>query len=242
MLSIYNARMSGRLAGRTAVVTGAGRGIGRAIAAAFAREGAKVAICARNAEQLRAAAKETGAFARVCDAAVEDQAAAFVADARRELGGIDILVNNAGVLGPMGPLAKVSPADWEATLKGNATPAFLITREVLAGGLPSCVLFLSSGQGRTGTAGWGPYAAGKHAVEALCSVWADEHKGTPARFISLSPGPTATVMRAAAAPNEDPRTIKSPDAVAEAAVKIVLDASYPSGARLRLDPGGAILC
>jgi NAD(P)-dependent dehydrogenase (short-subunit alcohol dehydrogenase family) len=242
MLSIYNARMSGRLAGRTAVVTGAGRGIGLAIAAAFAREGAKVAICARNAEQLKAAAKETGAFARVCDATVEDQVSAFVADARRELGGVDILVNNAGTLGPMGPLAEVSRADWEATLAGNATSAFLVTREVLRVARPSLVLFLSSGQGRKGTAGWGPYAAGKHAVEALCSVWADEHKGKPVRFISLSPGPTATVMRAAAAPQEDPRTIKSPAAVAEAAVKIALDPAYAGGSLLRLDPGGAILC
>ena len=45
--------MSNRLAGRIAIVTGAGRGIGRGIALGYAREGAKVALVSRNAEELQ---------------------------------------------------------------------------------------------------------------------------------------------------------------------------------------------
>ena len=47
-----------RLAGRRALVTGSSAGIGKAIASALAAEGARVTICARRAERLRAAEAE----------------------------------------------------------------------------------------------------------------------------------------------------------------------------------------
>lgn len=232
--------VNGRLAGKTVVITGAGQGIGKAAAAAFAAEGAKVAICGRDAKKLEATAKDSGAFARVCDATDPKQVDAFVAAAVKELGRIDILINNAGVLGPTGPLADVSPRDWDDTLRGNATGPFLMTRAVLKAARPGCVIGISSGQGRKGTAGWGPYAASKYALEGMTSVWADELKGKT-RFYTLSPGPTATAMRAKAVPGEDPKTIKSAAVVATALVEIVLG-NHESGTLLRLDPAGKILC
>ena len=47
-----------RLEGKVAVVTGANQGIGKAIARALANEGCRLALCARNAEKLAAAASE----------------------------------------------------------------------------------------------------------------------------------------------------------------------------------------
>jgi 3-oxoacyl-[acyl-carrier protein] reductase len=52
---------------KTALVTGASRGLGKAVAAALAAEGAKVAICARDAAPLEAAARETGAIGFAAD-------------------------------------------------------------------------------------------------------------------------------------------------------------------------------
>jgi NAD(P)-dependent dehydrogenase (short-subunit alcohol dehydrogenase family) len=233
--------MSNRFTNKTVVVTGGASGIGLAAAKAFAAEGAGVAICGRDKAALDAAAKETGAFARVCDVTEPARVAQFVADVMGEFGRIDVLINNAGTLGPVGPLADVSPEDWEATLKANATGPFLATRAVLKAAEPSCVIGISSGQGRKGSAGWGPYAASKHALEGMISVWADEYKGKT-RFFSLSPGPTATRMRALAAPKEDPKSIKTPKAVAAALVAIVLDKTLESGTPLRLDPKGKLEC
>ena len=92
-----------QLKGKTAVVTGGTRGIGRAIADCFADEGANVAICARNAEQVADAvkaleAKGVKAFGQVVDIADGPALQAFITKAGETLGGIDVLVSNASAL------------------------------------------------------------------------------------------------------------------------------------------------
>ena len=91
------------LRGKKAVVTGASRGIGRAIADLLADEGADVAICARNAEQVAEAvkaleAKGVKAFGQAVDIADGPAIRAFVAAAGEALGGIDVMVSNASAL------------------------------------------------------------------------------------------------------------------------------------------------
>lgn len=103
-----------QLSGKTAVVTGATRGIGRAIAELFAEEGANVAICARNADQVAetvAALKAKGveAWGDVVDIADGAALRAFVTTAGTTLGGIDILVSNASAL-----VQGARESDWKA--------------------------------------------------------------------------------------------------------------------------------
>ena len=91
------------LKGKTAVVTGATRGIGRAIAELFAEEGANVAICARNPEQVAEAvkaleAKGVKAFGQAVDIGDGPALKAFITKAGETLGGIDVLVSNASAL------------------------------------------------------------------------------------------------------------------------------------------------
>lgn len=89
------------LAGRRAIVLGASRGIGRYTAELLRREGASVALCARNAGDLERAASELKSlgpgdvFAQAAN--LEDGAStrAFARAAVDALGGLDILIHNA---------------------------------------------------------------------------------------------------------------------------------------------------
>jgi 3-oxoacyl-[acyl-carrier protein] reductase len=92
-----------QLKGKTAVVTGGTRGIGRAIAEGFADEGANVAICARNADQVAETVKAlqgrgVNAWGDVVDIADGPALQAFVKASAENLGGLDVLVSNASAL------------------------------------------------------------------------------------------------------------------------------------------------
>ena len=92
------------LKGRKAIVTGGSRGIGRAIAEMLAAEGADVAICARNADGLAAAAEALRAhggnvYSEAVDVADGDAYRAFIAGAAEKLGGLDIFVHNTSSMG-----------------------------------------------------------------------------------------------------------------------------------------------
>ena len=92
-----------KLAGKNCVILGGTRGIGRAIADTLADEGANVAICARNADQVSQAvteleAKGIRATGGSVDVTEGEQLQTWIKSAAEELGGIDILVSNAGAM------------------------------------------------------------------------------------------------------------------------------------------------
>lgn len=123
------------LDGRKAIVTGGSKGLGRAIAGELAREGADVAICSRDQEEVSQAGKELEAhgrvvFARAADVTDPDQVKQFVADSASALGGIDILVNNAGRAHP-GTFATLTDEDWKEDLDVKLFSMIRCSREVL---------------------------------------------------------------------------------------------------------------
>src|ERR1700730_13878796 len=91
------------LKGKNVLVTGGSRGIGLAVASLFAKEGANVAICARNADEVTKvvtslAAKGVKSWGRSVDVADPIALKGWVEDAAAELGGIDTIVCNVSAL------------------------------------------------------------------------------------------------------------------------------------------------
>ena len=91
------------LKGKSALVTGASKGIGLAIAELFVAEGANVAICTRNADQVNKAVKGLAAkgvksWGRAIDVAEPAELKGWIEGAAGEFGGIDSIVCNVSAL------------------------------------------------------------------------------------------------------------------------------------------------
>jgi 3-oxoacyl-[acyl-carrier protein] reductase len=124
------------LTGKCAIVCAASKGLGRATALSLAREGARVAICARSAQPLEQAAAEigeaTGAVVVpiVADVSRADDVDRLVDEAARQLGAIDILITNTG--GPKsGPFTSLSDDDWRAAIDSLLMSVVRLSRAVI---------------------------------------------------------------------------------------------------------------
>jgi NAD(P)-dependent dehydrogenase (short-subunit alcohol dehydrogenase family) len=191
------------LTGMSVVVTGGSRGIGFACAAEALRAGASVTLCARGADELRAARKLlAGEFGvarvvalpadvsreadveRVCDAAV----AAF--------GKIDALIHAAAVLAPIGSVLEVDPAAWRANLEVNVFGTFAVVRQAalrMRGRGGRIVAF--SGGGAAGPfPNYTAYACSKVALVRFVETVAQELRGEGIEINALAPGFVATRM------------------------------------------------
>ncbi|MQA13880.1 MAG: SDR family oxidoreductase [Pseudonocardiaceae bacterium] len=105
------------LSGRRAAVGASTSGLGLACAEALAAEGARVAVCGREADRARRAAAGLGpgAVGLAADLSDPHSATAFVDEAADALGGLDILVANGPGPAP-GTLGELSPSDFPPAL------------------------------------------------------------------------------------------------------------------------------
>lgn len=124
------------LEGKVALVTGGSEGIGKATARLLVREGANVAICARRADVLAAAAQELREGARgevlavPADVTLPADLERFVAEAAARWGRVDILVNNAGTAAAA-PFEAVDDEAWRADLELKLLAAVRASRLVV---------------------------------------------------------------------------------------------------------------
>jgi NAD(P)-dependent dehydrogenase (short-subunit alcohol dehydrogenase family) len=117
------------------LITGGSRGLGLVLAREFGRHGARVALCARDADALDRArvdleARGVPVLTVLCDLTDRGQVSRMVAEVVAGFGGIDVLVNNAGII-QIGPLESMTLEDFEAAMAANFWSAVYTTFAVL---------------------------------------------------------------------------------------------------------------
>ena len=184
------------LSGQAALVTGASGGLGRHFALVLARAGAKVALAARRAEALDAAAAELAAFDGraipiAMDGTLERSVEEGVRAAETELGAITILVNNSGIALPNG-LVDQEEAQWSRVLDTNLTGAWRVGRAVayhmIRLGHGGAIVNIASILGFRVRSHVSAYATSKAALIQLTRSMAVEWARHSIRVNALAPG------------------------------------------------------
>lgn len=125
-----------KIKGKLALVTAATKGLGRACAEELSAEGCRVAICARTAADVQAAAKDIAAKTGnevkgfVADMAKGEDIARLMNEVRAQLGDPDIVVCNAGGP-PAGNFATIKPEQFPAAFELSAMSSIRLTYEAV---------------------------------------------------------------------------------------------------------------
>jgi 3-oxoacyl-[acyl-carrier protein] reductase len=241
------------LSGRVALVTGASQGIGRTCAIRLAKDGAAVAVAARNQEKLNELVGEiTGAGGKAAalalDVANEDQIKETVKAAIAQFGKVDILVNNAGITRDQ-LVMRMKRADWDAVLQTNLTSAYLCIQQAIGSMLKQRwgrIINITSIFGQTGQAGQANYAASKAGLIGLTMAMAREVGSRNITCNAIAPGFIETAMTAVLSDEFKQAAVKqiplgrvgTPDDVASAVAFLASDeASYITGHVLNVNGG-----
>ena len=181
---------------KTWFITGASKGFGREWALAALDRGDRVAVTARDVDQLAGLVAEYGdtVLPLKLDVTNREEAFATVRRAASHFGSLDVVVNNAGY-GHFAMVEELSEADIRAELETNLLGALWVTQAALP-------IMREQGSGRilqvTSEGGirafplFGAYHASKWALEGISQSLSQEVADFGIRITMIEPGPYAT--------------------------------------------------
>lgn len=229
------------IAGQSALVTGGSRGIGFAVARRLGSMGAKVAICARDAQKL----EESAAKLREEDIAVLPVSAdvskagditRLIDQVEKSMGPLDILVNNAGI-GLFKPGQQATEEEWDRVLDTNLRGVFLMCRAVA----PSMIrrrighiVNISSLAGKNAFANGAVYCASKWGLQGFSFCLAEDLRAHGIRVSVICPGSVATDF--GKHEGKDVTKLLQPEDVAHAVVMLVTQAPQSFVSELLMRP------
>jgi NAD(P)-dependent dehydrogenase (short-subunit alcohol dehydrogenase family) len=182
-------------AGKMVLITGGSRGLGLVLARQFLDLGARIAICARDADELSRAAmderlKDRDVLPIVCDVRNRDDAQRAVETAGSRFGPVDVLINDAGVI-QVGPLELQTRLDFEEAMAVHFWGPFNMIEAVL----PEMrrrregrIVNISSIGGKIAVPHLVPYCASKFALSGLSSGMRSELAKENISITSVYPG------------------------------------------------------
>jgi NAD(P)-dependent dehydrogenase (short-subunit alcohol dehydrogenase family) len=204
-------------AGLRVAITGGTSGLGLALVRELLNRQAWVAFVARKRESVE------HAYGVVGDVSKKEDIHVISVQILSALGGLDLLINNASDLGPV-PLALLADTECEAlerALATNVLGPFRLTKALLGSlaasareGRGAVVVNVSSDAAINAYPLWGAYGASKAALHHLSRIWDEELTTAGIRVLSIDPGDMDTPLHAAAVPDADRSTLRSPDAAA----------------------------
>ncbi len=162
---------------KVVLITGGARGLGLVMAREFTAQGARIAICARDAEELVHAKEDLesrGAevFDAICDVLNQEEIDRLVGDVCMRFGQIDVLVNNAGVI-QVGPLEAQTEKDFKDAMDIHFWSPFNMIKAVLPimrGKGAGRIINIASIGGKIAVPHLAPYCASKFALVGLSNA------------------------------------------------------------------------
>lgn len=204
-----NRRGSYELTGRTVLITGGSRGLGLVLARRAVAEGARVAICARDEQELARARQDLltygGPGANVLtfsrDLTDGNEVRALVAEVENQLGPVEVLVNNAGII-IGGPLENLDARDFEDAMNTHFWAPFHAMQAVLPGMRlrgEGRIINISSLGGKVAIPHLTAYSASKFALVGLSEGFRAELSQFGIYVTTVCPG----LLRTGSAQNAD---------------------------------------
>ena len=190
----------------TVLVTGGSAGIGKETARQLIVRGARVAICGRREDKLKAAAEEIGAAPIVADVSQENDVQQLVKTAIQELGGYNAVINNAGY-GHFAPLVELTTEDFNRQIATNLIGAMLVARESARHFVKENygnIVNIASTAAVKGFAGGTAYAATKFALRGMTECWRTELRKHNVRVMLVNPSEVQTEFFAVAGLGQKP--------------------------------------
>ncbi len=198
VLGWWLARRSRRpspLMGKAALVTGGSRGLGLLIARELAARGCRVALCARDPNELQRAVRTLrdeglAALPLTCDVSDPKQVDRAMGEMVEHFGSVDVLVNDAGII-QVAPLEALTRADFEQAMAINFWGTFNVTmaalRTMRARG-EGWIANITSIGGKVAVPHLLPYSCAKFAAVGFSEGLRAELAGTGIRVTTIIPG------------------------------------------------------
>jgi NAD(P)-dependent dehydrogenase (short-subunit alcohol dehydrogenase family) len=182
-------------AGKVVVITGGSRGLGLALARRLARENAKLAILARDQQELLRAKIDLAKYVStvstwVCDVRNESDVRSTIQEIATVLGGIDLLINNAGEI-VVGPLETMERQDFQNALDIHFWAPFNVTFASLPFLSKSCfarIVNIASFGGKVAVPHLAPYCVSKFALVGLSDALRAELSLKHISVTTVAPG------------------------------------------------------